>query len=75
MKTKTDIQHNKLIHLEDTMDMYGVYNAETLEKLINTVHHMHNTKTLHENYLQDNLPQHTDGILIHTVIRVYNILL
>ena len=23
--------------------MYGIYNAETLEKLINTVHHIHNT--------------------------------
>ena len=30
------------------MVMYGVYNAETLEKLINTVHCMHNTKTLYE---------------------------
>ena len=25
------IQHNKLMHLEDTMVMYGIYNAETLE--------------------------------------------
>ena len=32
METKTEIQCNKLIHLEDTMVMYGVYNAETLEK-------------------------------------------
>ena len=48
METKTDIQHHKLIHLEDTMVMYGVYNTETLEKLINTVHCMHNTKTLHK---------------------------
>ena len=24
------------------MVMYGIYNAETLEKLINTVHHIHN---------------------------------
>ena len=22
--------------------MYGIYNTETLEKLINTVHHIHN---------------------------------
>ena len=28
--------------------MYGVYNAETLEKLIWTVHNIHNTTTLHE---------------------------
>ena len=30
------------------MLMYGVYNAETLEKLINTVHNIHNTTSLHE---------------------------
>ena len=48
MATKTNIQWNKLMHLEDTMVMYGVYRAETLEKHIKTVHHMHNTKTLHE---------------------------
>ena len=30
------------------MVMYGVYNVETLEKEKNMVHHMHNTKTLHE---------------------------
>ena len=28
--------------------MYGVYNAEMLEKLINTVHHIHNTTSSHE---------------------------
>ena len=28
--------------------MYGVYNVETLEKLINTVHHIHNTTFWHE---------------------------
>ena len=31
METKTNIQCNKLIHLEDSMVMYGIYNAETLE--------------------------------------------
>ena len=30
------------------MVMYGVYNAETLEKFINTVHQMHNITTLNE---------------------------
>ena len=28
--------------------MYDIYNAETLEKLINTVHHIHNTTSSHE---------------------------
>ena len=38
MKTKVNTQHNKLIHLGDSMVMYRVYNADTLEKVINTVH-------------------------------------
>ena len=38
MDSKTTIQHTKLIQLENSMLMYGVYNAETLEKLIDTVH-------------------------------------
>ena len=45
---KTDIQHNRILHLEHSMVMYGMYNAETLEKLINTVHHIHNTTTQNE---------------------------
>ena len=48
METKENIQHNKCMHLEDSMVMHGVYNAETLEKLINTVHKMHNSNTLNE---------------------------
>ena len=30
------------------MVVYGVYNAEVLEKLVQTVHQMHNTTTLNE---------------------------
>ena len=48
MDSKTTIQYNKLIQLENTMLMYGIYNAETLEKLINTVHHIPNTTSSHE---------------------------
>ena len=43
MDSKTTIQCNKLIQLENSMLMYGIYNAETLERLINTVHQIHNT--------------------------------
>ena len=32
MTSKVDIQRNRLIHLENTMVMYRVYNAETLGK-------------------------------------------
>ena len=47
MDSKTTIQHNKLMHLEDSMVVYSIYNAETIEKLINTVHHIHNVTSLH----------------------------
>ena len=42
---KTDIQHNRIHHLEDTMIMNGVYNSNTLTDLIDTVHRMHNLTT------------------------------
>ena len=38
----------KLMQLENSMLMNGVYNAETLEKLITTVHNIHNTTSSHE---------------------------
>ena len=41
-------QCNKLMKLDDTMLMYGIYNAEMLEKLIKTVHEIHNAYSSHE---------------------------
>ena len=35
-------------HLEDSMVMYSIYNADTLEILCNTVHKKHNTTTWNE---------------------------
>ena len=48
MNTKANIQHNKLIKLDDTMLMYGIYNAEMLEKLITAVCKIHNATSSHE---------------------------
>ena len=48
MDSKITIPCNKLMQLENSMLMYGIYNAETLEKLINTPHNIHNTTSLHE---------------------------
>ena len=48
MDKKTNIQHNKIHHLEDTMIMYGVYNSDTLTDLIDTVHRMQNFTTWNE---------------------------
>ena len=48
MSNQANIQCNKLMKLDNTMLMYGIYNAETLEKLINTVHEIHNMTSSHE---------------------------
>ena len=48
MDNEINIQHNKLLKLDNTMLMYGIYNAETLEKLINTVHEIHNVTSSHK---------------------------
>ena len=48
MDSKTANQCNKLIQLENSMLMYGIYNVEILEKLLNTVQNIHNTTYLHE---------------------------
>ena len=48
MENKVDIQHNKIFHLEDSMVMYGIYNSDTSEDLIDTVHKLHNKSTWNE---------------------------
>ena len=48
MNDRANIQHNKVMKLDDSMLMYGIYNAETLEKFITTVHKIHNTTSSHE---------------------------
>ena len=48
MNNQANIQHNKLKKLDNPMLMYGIYNAETLEKLIKTVQEIHNTTPSHE---------------------------
>ena len=48
MNKKTNIQCNRIHHLEDTMIMYGVYNSDTLTDLIDTVHRMQNFTTWNE---------------------------
>ena len=47
MNNQVNIQCNKVMKLDNTMLMYGIYNAETLEKLIETVHEIHNATSLH----------------------------
>ena len=48
MNNEVNFQCNKLLKLDNTMLMYRIYNAETLEKLINTVQEIHNVTSSHE---------------------------
>ena len=49
MSISTDMQINKLMHLENSLIMYGVYNAKTLEILVKTAHVLHSWQSLIEN--------------------------
>ena len=49
LNSRTNIDHNRVYHLEDTMIMYGKYNSDTLMVLIDTVHQMQNVTTWKEN--------------------------
>ena len=48
LNSKTNIDHNRVYHLEDTMIMYGKYNSNTLMELVNMVHQMQNVTTWKE---------------------------
>ena len=52
--------NNKVMYLEDSMLMYSIYNSETLEQLINTIHHIHNTTTCNKKLF---VGQHSTAIL------------
>ena len=45
----TDMHRNKLMHSENTLIMYGTYNAETLEKLVKTVCALHDCQSMYIN--------------------------
>ena len=48
INNEADFQCNKLLKLDNTMLMYGIYNTDTLEKLINTVQEIHNVTSSHK---------------------------
>ena len=54
MSITMEAQRNKLMHLENLLIMYGVYNVETLSKLVKTVQVLHSCQMLVEQYLQVN---------------------
>ena len=48
MSKRINIEQNRVFYLEDSMIMYGVYNVDTLEKLIQMVHKMNNRSVWYE---------------------------
>ena len=48
INSKSEIDHNRVYHLEDTMIMYGQYNSDTLMELVKTGHQMQNVTTWKE---------------------------
>ena len=48
MSILMDAQRKKSMHLENTLGMYGIYNAETLENLVKTVQVIHSRQSLIE---------------------------
>ena len=48
MNKRINIEQNRVFHLEDSMIMYGVYNVDILEKLIQMVHKMNNRSVWYE---------------------------
>ena len=50
MSITTDAQRNKLMHLENLLIMYRVYNVETLSKLVKTAQVMHSHQKLVEQF-------------------------
>ena len=55
MNSEAQFLCNKLLKLDNTMLMYRINNAETLEKLINTVKELHNITSSHKKHLQGNI--------------------
>ena len=48
INSKSEIDHNRVYHSDDTMIIYGKYNSDTLMELVKTVHQMQNVTTWKE---------------------------
>ena len=48
IENKVNLEWNRVFTLEVSMVMYSIYNSDTLEQLIDTVHKMHNKTTWNE---------------------------
>ena len=68
MENKVNLQQNKLIHVENSMGLYGVYNTKTFEKLITTIHKVHNITTPNERLFAGKLGSFTSYLTKNGVL-------
>ena len=73
MPISMDAQRNKLMHLENTLVMYGNYNAETLEKLVKTVQVIHSRQSPYEAYSQMHGACHIQHYAINYMLYLHTI--
>ena len=73
MENKVDIQCNKIFHLENSMVMYGIYNSDTLEDLITTVHRLHDQSTWNERLFAGQIKDWYHWYLSSKVVNLYAI--
>ena len=65
---KANIWHNKLIELENSMLLYGIYNAKTLERLITTINNLHNTTSSRERlFARQHNPSIFETLYVHSL--------
>ena len=50
INSRSEIDPNRVYHLDDTMIMYGKYNSDALMELVNTVHQIQNVTTWREKF-------------------------
>ena len=73
MENQVNLERNKIFHSEDSIVMYGIYNSDTLEKLINIVHKMHNKTTWNEKLLTGKLSNWYQLYLCKDIVEHYAI--
>ena len=68
INSKSEIDHNRVFYLEDTMIMYGKYNSDMLIELVKTVHQMQNVTTWKERIFVSKMNEW----LKHKLADIYN---
>ena len=70
MSISMGTQRNKLMYLENTLVMYGIYNAETLENLVKRVHALQSRHTLYERLFAGQTLKHIQKCMVHAVFNI-----